>query len=402
MAGAGISTAAGIPDFRSAGTGLYDNLQRYNLPYPEAIFDINYFKQHPEPFFELAKELYPGKFLPTLTHYFIKLLHNHKLLLRCFTQNIDTLERASGLLDDILVEAHGSFAKSQCVKCKDVADEQWMKVEVLRGVIPKCPKCSSGIVKPCITFFGESLPPKFFKHLSDFEDCDLLIVLGTSLQVQPFASLIEKVGDKTLRLLINREPVGVYGPSQRGFDFEGKYHKYQRDVFLAGTCDDGVRKLAALCGWENELEELRASGHKSLKQQYELLAEEPIIKPSTEVPDKNQKAAEVDELAKLLEKKAVISENDQISQETTPGPANKIRENLVDDQKDQSLSDLSHGSDEKAVTEPHRSIEVKKTPSQPSLLPESQDESKIIVNSIIEVKDDTTSKEETFSKAKPI
>lgn len=44
MAGAGISTAAGIPDFRTPGTGLYDNLQKYNLPYPEAIFDISYFK----------------------------------------------------------------------------------------------------------------------------------------------------------------------------------------------------------------------------------------------------------------------------------------------------------------------------------------------------------------------
>jgi len=62
LVGAGISTSAGIPDFRSPSTGLYANLEKYNLPYPEAIFEIGYFKKHPEPFFALAKELYPGQF----------------------------------------------------------------------------------------------------------------------------------------------------------------------------------------------------------------------------------------------------------------------------------------------------------------------------------------------------
>jgi hypothetical protein len=62
MTGAGISTAAGIPDFRSPGTGLYDNLQKYNLPDPQAVFQIDYLKENPKPFFLLAKELYPGNF----------------------------------------------------------------------------------------------------------------------------------------------------------------------------------------------------------------------------------------------------------------------------------------------------------------------------------------------------
>jgi NAD-dependent SIR2 family protein deacetylase len=62
MTGAGTSTAAGIPDFRSPKTGLYSNLQKYELPYAEAIFDIDYFHERPEPFFTLAKELYPGRF----------------------------------------------------------------------------------------------------------------------------------------------------------------------------------------------------------------------------------------------------------------------------------------------------------------------------------------------------
>ena len=84
MAGAGISTSAGIPDFRSPGTGLYSNLQKYNLPDPQAIFEIGYFRENPEPFFQLAKELYPDgdKFRPTPSHFFIKLLHDKGLLHR--------------------------------------------------------------------------------------------------------------------------------------------------------------------------------------------------------------------------------------------------------------------------------------------------------------------------------
>lgn len=57
-----MCVAAGIPDFRSPGTGLYDNLQKYNLPAPESIFDIRYFRYNPKPFYHLAKELYPALF----------------------------------------------------------------------------------------------------------------------------------------------------------------------------------------------------------------------------------------------------------------------------------------------------------------------------------------------------
>ncbi|CAH1259101.1 SIRT3 [Branchiostoma lanceolatum] len=98
MAGAGISTPSGIPDFRSPGTGLYDNLQQYNIPYPEAIFDIDYFHMDSRPFYTLAKELYPGTYRPNYVHYFIRLLHEKGLLLRMYTQNIDGLERREQIL----------------------------------------------------------------------------------------------------------------------------------------------------------------------------------------------------------------------------------------------------------------------------------------------------------------
>uniref|UniRef100_A0AAY5KIU6 NAD-dependent protein deacetylase n=1 Tax=Esox lucius TaxID=8010 RepID=A0AAY5KIU6_ESOLU len=239
MVGAGISTSAGIPDFRSPETGLYANLQKYNLPYPEAIFQIDYFKKHPEPFFALARELYPGLFKPTVCHYFIKLLKDKGLLKRCYSQNIDTLERVAGLESEDLIEAHGTFYSSHCVSfmCRSEYSMDWMKVKIFSDDIPKCEKCNS-LVKPDIVFFGENLPKRFFTSMAmDFPRCDLLIIMGTSLQVQPFAALVG------WRLL-----------NARSF----------RDVAHISTCDDGCLALADLLGWKAELEEMVKREHEKI------------------------------------------------------------------------------------------------------------------------------------------
>ncbi|KAJ3040803.1 3-phosphoinositide dependent protein kinase-1 [Rhizophlyctis rosea] len=280
MTGAGISTSAGIPDFRSPGTGLYDNLAKYNLPYPQAIFDINYFRRKPEPFFTLASELYPGNFQPTPSHYFIRLLAEKGILLRNYTQNIDTLERVAGMPADLLVEAHGSFSDAHCVgaaapgdDASDSEDEmagtlnairgcgkeysqKWVKDEIFAGRIPRCEQCN-GLVKPDIVFFGESLPERFHTLLrNDFRVCDLLIVIGTSLQVMPFAALINHVQEHVPRLLINRELAGVTESAHSGFDFDGSLQKYRRDAVFLGGCDEGCERLADLLGWKEELTDL--------------------------------------------------------------------------------------------------------------------------------------------------
>uniref|UniRef100_A0A8D2ZKH6 Deacetylase sirtuin-type domain-containing protein n=1 Tax=Scophthalmus maximus TaxID=52904 RepID=A0A8D2ZKH6_SCOMX len=177
MAGAGISTPSGIPDFRSPGSGLYDNLQEYHLPYAEAIFEIGFFHQNPKPFFALAKELYPGKYQPNVTHYFVRLLQQKGQLLRMYTQNIDGLERLAGIRPELLVEAHGTFATATYI-IVSISHQS----DVMSGTVPQCPTCH-GVVKPDIVFFGEELPPRFFKYLTDFPLADLLIVIGTSLEV---------------------------------------------------------------------------------------------------------------------------------------------------------------------------------------------------------------------------
>ncbi|WAR18517.1 SIR2-like protein [Mya arenaria] len=198
--------AAGIPDFRSPGTGLYDNLQKYNLPNPQAVFDISYFRENPEPFFILCKQLYPTKaFKPTPCHYFIKLLEKKGKLLTHFTQNIDTLERVTDLSDEKLVEAHGTFNTGHCTQCLTEYGRDWMRDEIFsERKIPKCTKeeCN-GVVKPDIVFFGECLPKKFSQHIKDVNDCDLLIIMGTSLVVHPFASLTSRTRDDVPRLYIN-------------------------------------------------------------------------------------------------------------------------------------------------------------------------------------------------------
>mmetsp|Transcript_8925 Transcript_8925/g.23196 ORF Transcript_8925/g.23196 Transcript_8925/m.23196 type:complete len:558 (-) Transcript_8925:110-1783(-) len=253
VCGAGISVSAGIPDFRTPGSGLYDNLQKYALPRPESIFTLTYFRENPLPFFQLAKEMYPGKFAPTPTHVFLRLLQDKKLLRRCFTQNIDTLERLAGVSPKLLVEAHGSFGEAHCLDCKALHETDWVREEIFSDRVPvRCPECQ-GLVKPDIVFFGEGLPKRFeMCSRADLPEAELLIVLGTSLSVEPFASTVNEVSPLCPRLLINRERVGVRRRRGMGFRFDS-YDNY-RDVAILDSCDAGVRALAEAAGWGEEFE----------------------------------------------------------------------------------------------------------------------------------------------------
>lgn len=286
MTGAGISTSAGIPDFRSPDTGLYANLARLNLPYAEAVFDISYFRRNPEPFYTLAHELYPGKFRPTITHSFISLLHQKGLLLKHFTQNIDCLDREAGVPSDKIVEAHGSFARQSCIECSMAYPEDKIKEHIEAKTIPRCGHCD-GLVKPEIVFFGEQLPPDFFRNRMLPHESDLCIVMGTSLTVQPFASLPGMVREETPRVLINKERVGGLGSGKD-------------DVLLIGDCDDGVRRLADACGWLDELEALWAKTAPKSAAQIREDSSKTETKKDEDLEDKIDKLTkEVDETLNL-------------------------------------------------------------------------------------------------------
>ncbi|KAG1675849.1 hypothetical protein FOA52_001505 [Chlamydomonas sp. UWO 241] len=244
MCGAGISVSAGIPDFRTPGTGLFSKLEKYNVSTPEQLFHIDYFRRDPQPFHVLAKELFPGQFQATPTHCLMRLLHDKGLLLRCYTQNIDSLESVAGLPNTATVAAHGNFDAATCTDCRRPYSTEFFKAAVDANKICRCEECE-GLVKPDIVFYGEDLPARFFQLLkTDFPSCDLLIVLGTSLIVHPFAGLIHRVGPKVPRLLINRELVGNFDPLQRP------------DALVLGDCDAAAASLAAMLGWEVELQVL--------------------------------------------------------------------------------------------------------------------------------------------------
>jgi NAD-dependent SIR2 family protein deacetylase len=233
---------------------------------------------------------------PTPTHYFFLLLERHGILRRVFSQNIDTLETIAGLPASKIVEAHGSFATAHCIDCKKSASKEYvLKSGVRKGEVVKCgEEGCAGLVKPDIVFFGEGLPERFFQSLEvslvlndeytaddqDLTICDLLIVIGTSLQVHPFASLPNYVQPHVPRLLINREPVGPFShlASSRSTKTNGRSlvsmlgslttedkEDDSRDRFWEGDADDGVRRMAQELGWGEELEEMIKEGTERLE-----------------------------------------------------------------------------------------------------------------------------------------
>ncbi|GAB1609706.1 NAD-dependent protein deacetylase sirtuin-3-like isoform X1 [Argonauta hians] len=253
LVGAGLSTNSGIMDFRTPGTGLYDNLQQYKIPYPEAIFDIDYFRHNPKPFFALAKELYPSvKYRPNYNHYFLRLLQEKGLLLRLYTQNIDGLERLSGIPCSKLIECHGTFSHATCLGCRKKYKGNDVKNAIFKEDIPKCKSCE-GVIKPDIVFFGEDLPQSFYQYQKDMSKADLVLIMGTSLEVHPFAGIIDFVPKTVPRVLFNMEAVGPF-----------RMHPRKKDFTIKGDLTESLEKVVTRLSWQSEMLEIlkEAEGKK--------------------------------------------------------------------------------------------------------------------------------------------
>lgn len=194
MTGAGISVAAGIPDWRSPGTGIFSRIGEMlgeEIDPPELLFDLNYFMMEPKFYYAYRKVLLKHFNLdtiqPTYTHHFITRLHTQGLLHKCFTQNTDSLHSKANLPPSKLVEAHGNNESAMCPVCKTTFDKATFLQACAAGTPVHCDYCGAPI-KPTVIFFNEQMPKDFFQEVrvEKLREVDLLLILGTSLKVGPF------------------------------------------------------------------------------------------------------------------------------------------------------------------------------------------------------------------------
>lgn len=205
--GAGVSTGAGIPDFRSPG-GLYAQAEeRYGVPYPEALFDIAYFQKDPRPFFRFSRDLLRSEAEPGPCHRLLARLEEEGRLSLTITQNIDRLHRRAGSRK--LLACHGSYDRARCRGCGAFFEPEQFEPVLLAGEPPRC-SCG-GVIKPEVTFFGESLPPEFSRLAAHPPEGDLLLILGTSLTVQPACLLAADLARRMPAVLVNRDPTPYDG-----------------------------------------------------------------------------------------------------------------------------------------------------------------------------------------------
>lgn len=223
LTGAGVSTLSGIRDFRGK-NGLYKEMDA------EMIFDINVFNSDPSFYYKAA-----GDFIYNLGDKSASIVHTtlgkmeERGKLRCvITQNIDLLHQKGGTKN--IFEVHGSPSIHYCQRCSDLREVEDLAVakpsgalhrddlmgidEVLaitsRGDMPRCKRCAK-VLKPAITFFGESLPAKVLAGAAEnAEKADVLLILGTSLTVYPAAALPQTtVRNGGKLVIVNNMPTGM-------------------------------------------------------------------------------------------------------------------------------------------------------------------------------------------------
>ena len=200
--GAGISTNSGIPDFRSS-NGLYNLIkQNYDLPFPEAIFDLSFFMENPEPFFQIARDMFSQYASPTKCHEFIAGLEENGKISIVVTQNSDMLHSLAG--SQKVLECHGTFGTAHCLDCNQEYTLADYEPAVLDGIVPHC-ECG-GLMKPDVVFFGEEIPEEFYTLLNNHPKADLILILGTSLNVQPTSKFALEIAEKVPSILVNIEP----------------------------------------------------------------------------------------------------------------------------------------------------------------------------------------------------
>ncbi len=183
LTGAGISTPSGIPDFRSPGSGLWEKVN------PMLVASFLTFRLRPHAFYEWARPLAERllRAEPNPAHRALAELEEMGLLKAVITQNIDGLHQRAG--SRRVLELHGHLREATCLKCRQVVPTQGMIERFLdTGQVPRC-QCG-GVLKPNVVLFGEPLPRRaLLEAWGEAERCDLMLVVGSSLEVAPASEI---------------------------------------------------------------------------------------------------------------------------------------------------------------------------------------------------------------------
>lgn len=200
LGGAGVSTASGIPDFRSP-QGIYKVQSEYGVPY-EVMLSHTYFVEHTETFYDFYwKQMVRKDAKPNAAHLALAGYEKSHHPITILTQNVDGLHSDAG--SHAVYELHGSVRRYFCQSCgKECALDDLTPHEV-----PHC-ECG-GILKPDVVLYEEPLDEEMLQKAVDaLRYSDVMIVGGTSLNVYPAAGLIQYFGGRA-SILINKEATNM-------------------------------------------------------------------------------------------------------------------------------------------------------------------------------------------------
>jgi NAD-dependent deacetylase len=184
LTGAGVSVPSGIPDFRSPGTGLWENVD------PMEVAHIDAWRRDPDRFWKFYGNRFVSLFdkQPNGAHLVLAELERRGLVRAVITQNVDRLHRRAG--SERVIEVHGSIDYSVCLECRGKVSLERVMEQLWAGEgTPECPACVTPL-KPDVVLFGEMLPEDAMPQAQALAlEADLMVCVGSSLEVYPVAGL---------------------------------------------------------------------------------------------------------------------------------------------------------------------------------------------------------------------
>jgi len=229
LTGAGISTPSGIPDFRSPGSGLWERVD------PVAVASLYAFRRSPEAFYDWIRPLAEllRDAVPNPGHLALARLEAAGYLRAVITQNIDDLHQAAGSVE--VLEVHGHLRSATCIDCYRARPTTGLLRRFVRDRnMPCCPACG-GVMKPDVVLFGEQLPIDVINAArAHVDSADLMLVAGSSLEVEPVSRLPMRIHSQGGRLIV--------------VNLGSTYIDEAADVVIHGDVATVLPRIARACG----------------------------------------------------------------------------------------------------------------------------------------------------------